>query len=558
MSVSREVLDSVLTLCHDISTPRSLTVKLMVENGEWDQLVQLRTDPMRYSCAESYFRDNQVTEILRKHEKLETSIDRKAVACQGFLRNEAACYSSNLRLSRYVNADRFHQLTDAERRINSFLGLVRKEIARILGKCPDLKDGRFGPGATYGDRGQWTTVPDKMSSKPTLTHSAKYFTLPWMGTAWAAACRHYDRGLVYVKGNRFTTVPKDATKDRGIAIEPSLNLFYQLAYGSAMKDRIKRAGIDLLCASDNHRELARVASLSGELCTLDLSDASDTVCKRLVELLLPADWFDVLNALRSSHTLFEGKWVLLEKFSSMGNGFTFELETLIFLAISIVCTREAGFDPILGVNVSVFGDDIIVPTAAYSNVKSMLSFLGFTLNAKKSFATGWFRESCGGDFFKGVSVRAHYQKENTDEPQQHIAMANGLRRSASFTDQSGFDRRYMLRTWFRSLDRLPSEIKSLRGPQVLGDICIHDDEPKWVRRSRSSIHYVRVFRPARFPRLGWEHWSPEVVLAAALYGVGDGLSKSASSAPSKERRDSGGVIPRGAVAGYKVGWVPFS
>lgn len=557
MSVSREVLDSVLTLCHDISTPRSLTVKLMVENGEWDQLVQLRTDPTRYSCADSYFRDNLVTEILRKHEKLETSIDRKAVACQGFLRNEAACYSSNLRLSRFVNADRFHQLTDAERRINSFLGLVRKEIANILGRCPDLLDGRFGPGATYGDRGQWTTVPDKMSSKPTLTCSAKYFILPWMDTAWAAACRRYNRDLDFVKGNRFTTVPKDATKDRGIAIEPSLNLFYQLAYGQAMKSRIKRAGIDLLCASDIHRRLACESSLHGDLCTLDLSDASDTVCKMLVKLLLPTDWFDVLNALRSSYTLFEGKWVLLEKFSSMGNGFTFELETLIFLAISIVCTREAGVEPILGVNVSVFGDDIIVPTVAYSNVKSMLSFLGFTLNAKKSFASGWFRESCGGDYFRGVSVRAHYQKENTDEPQQHIALANGLKRVASEDGSDRFHRRYMLRTWFRSLDRLPSAIKSLRGPSALGDICIHDDEAKWTIRHRHSIRFIRCYRPARFPRIGWEHWSPEVILASALYGVGDGLSK-ATRDPKREFRDSGGVIPRGSVAGYKVGWVPFS
>jgi len=133
---------------------------------------------------------------------------------------------------------------------------------------------------------------------------------------------------------------------------------------------------------------------------LDLKNASDSVARRLVELLLPKRWFEVLNDLRSPTTLIGNQVVLLEKFSSMGNGFTFELETLVFLAIVLALNPAHK----AGKNVFVYGDDIICPTRSSSDVIAALSFFGMTVNKEKSFTYGMFRESCGRDYFNGAQT----------------------------------------------------------------------------------------------------------------------------------------------------------
>jgi hypothetical protein len=56
--------------------------------------------------------------------------------------------------------------------------------------------------------------------------------------------------------------------------------------------------------------------------------------------------------------------------------------------------------------------------------------------------------------------------------------------------------------------------------------------------------------------IGWNHWRPDVVLASALYGVGDGMSEHVRS--SEYRSGRYGVTPRDAVTGYGVGWVSCS
>jgi hypothetical protein len=384
--------------------------------------------------------------------------------------------------------------------------------------------------------------------------------LQWTETAWAKACVTRDKDPEFVKGNRFTSVPKDCVKDRGIAVEPSINLFFQLAYGQVMKKRLLRAGLDLRNAQTIHKRVACEASIRGHFATIDLSNASDTVCKNLVKLLLPPRWFEALSALRSTHTLVEGRWVQLEKFSSMGNGYTFELETTLFAAICMAVMQSLHVNPVPGSNVYVFGDDIIVPTACAESVLTVLRFLGFTPNAKKTFVAGPFRESCGGDYFNGLDVRPFFLEEFPREPQQFIAMANGIRGVADSISRDSRRSRSLSRTWFRILDALPSNIRRLRGPQDLGDLVVHDSEERWQTRWRHSIRYIACYRPARFRRVGWQHFDPSVVLASALYGVDSGLPNSHRTVDRHldENHSSYGVTPRDAVLGYKVGWVPRS
>ena len=155
-------------------------------------------------------------------------------------------------------------------------------------------------------------------------------------------------------------------------------------------------------AQEHHQRLAREASVRGHLTTDDLRSASDCVTLALTKLLTPQAWFEAFYRLRSHvGTLPDGSQITYEKISSMGNGYTFELETLLFYAlVRAVCGKEG--------TVSVYGDDLIYPSQFVGPVRELLAFCGFETNVEKSFATGPFRESCGGHYFKGHDVTPFY------------------------------------------------------------------------------------------------------------------------------------------------------
>jgi hypothetical protein len=218
-----------------------------------------------------------------------------------------------------------------------------------------------------------------------------------------------------------------------IACEPSANAFCQQAIGQWFRKRLKSVGVDLNDQTINQEAAfrARVDDLS----TLDLSSASDTLSIALVDLLLPYEWVKLLCMVRSPFTLLDGKWYFLEKFSSMGNAFTFELESLIFWAISS-CVASY---------VVVYGDDIIVDQKSYDNVVSALSLFGFIPNQEKSFKAGPFYESCGKHFFDLEDVTPAYQKEHIPEKGYArlagmIRLHNKLYRWASRTNDFPFVR----------------------------------------------------------------------------------------------------------------------
>jgi len=547
-ALPREVESVVLTLCEDLATPISLGVFLRIKYGEFNQLAVMAVDPSSYLSSEDFYHDYVAVSILKKYPELPTTIDRKAVAVESFWASEKACCSANVRLKSLKDGS----LEPSDLACLELIARARKVTSFILGPCPDLVKGRFGPGATFGDRGRLTTVPDKMSSQPTLTSGALPFLFQWSGTAWASACANAGKIPTFVRGNRFTTVPKDSTKDRGICIEPSINVFYQLGYGRVIRERLRKIGIYLDRAQEVHKQVARDASIKKHLATIDLSNASDTVSTELVRLLLPSHWYRALDCLRSPTTVIDGKTVHLHKFSSMGNGFTFELETLLFLAISCaaltLCRGLAMEDFIKDFDVRVwdvyvFGDDIIVPSDTFSTVIAALRYLGFTPNDRKTFNHGSFRESCGGDFFNGKDVRPYFIKEVPNEPQRLIAIANGIRRLGRKDHYPSIGDPLYLRSWFRVLDAIPSDIRRLRGPEGLGDLVIHDDRERWSTRWRNSIRYIESYVPIEAKYVSWSHFRPDVVLATALYGTGDG-----------ER----GILPRDSVSGFKKRWVPFS
>lgn len=229
--------------------------------------------------------------------------------------------------------------------------------------------------------------------------------------------RSNGRGYDIVSGSRLSFVPKSRQISRTICTEPLLNMLFQKGIAGVLQRRlIEVFGIDLSQQPYKNARLARIGSETGHFGTIDLSSASDTIALSLVRELVPAESMSWLDLTRSPKTTLPGgQEIDLHMISSMGNGFTFPLQTLIFAALAVAAYRvldvkvQYPFRQTLG-NFAVFGDDIIVDSRVYNTVTDCLSTLGFSVNYSKSFNEGFFRESCGSDFYLGHNVRGVYIK----------------------------------------------------------------------------------------------------------------------------------------------------
>jgi hypothetical protein len=155
----------------------------------------------------------------------------------------------------------------------------------------------------------------------------------------------------------------------------------------------------------------------------------------MLRYVLPKWVYDLLVDLRSPYTrLPGGSRVELNMVSTMGNGFTFPLQTALFSCIVAAVYKQAGIPRkrVNGpeANYSVFGDDIIVVRKVYDRVVRVLELLGFVVNADKSFSEGPFRESCGSDYYNGHFIRPVYIRRLDGVQDTYVAF-NKLIRWAS-------------------------------------------------------------------------------------------------------------------------------
>lgn len=284
-----------------------------------------------------------------------------------------------------------------------------------------LHNGAVGPGAGIGSVGGdfYTKL---FSSKLSVTSEHlydKYKAYVWLFPEWGNAENirnaHHGRSTI-VKGNSLSFVPKNMDISRTICTEPVLNMFYQLGLGHILNVRLKgRYGIDLERQQFKNRELARLGSLYDQFVTIDLESASDSISCRMLREFMPGWFYAILDDLRSPVTNDAGVERELHMISTMGNGYTFSLQTMLFACVVEAAFKMAGVKPFYprGVEVGNFGvngDDIICPRAIVRYVVRLLDLLGFTINHSKSFFEGPFRESCGGDYFCGRNIRGVYVK----------------------------------------------------------------------------------------------------------------------------------------------------
>lgn len=393
-----------------------------------------------------------------------------------------------------------------------------------------LPHGRFGPGVTSSAKGLRLHASQKYQAKPDVT-PAFMRTGRWLIShlpSWADVLADVEYPtwvtplLDVTTGNRITFVPKDSTTDRSIAVEPTVNIYFQLAMGQVLRRILKRNGVDLDDQVPN-QELARLGSIDDTLSTIDLKSASNTLAYRLVMGLLPPDWFEALDRLRSQFGTLDGKTFPYQMFSSMGNGFTFELESMIFYALTLSVAQLNGYNPFW---VRAYGDDIICPSGIYDEVTKVLSFCGFTVNHEKSFKQGPFRESCGKDYLRGSLVRPVYLKEVPDNPLAWIRIANNIKRLASvWGEGKSLDLRLKPAYDF-AVSMIPRRFRRLSISDGYGDIALIRDFDEASPRPAPN---------------GWEGWVTHVIatLPVKYHFSGRSLITAGVSAPGQ----SGNELP---------------
>lgn len=329
---------------------------------------------------------------------------RRSKAVTKWLMTESTNTRTNERL--LSGADQFVWYGDVT--FSRVLLHARRFIESVIGDTPslDILNGGFSGGASTSRSRSEGHPALKFLDKADATRQAlQLFYDLNRGTLWDY---HFNASVEtsIVAGNVMFTVPKTSEIDRVACKEPDINLFLQKAIGNQIRWALRRRGINLNDQGING-ELARIGSIDGSLMTLDLSSASDSVTIELVRRLMPPNWFAFMETVRSPYTSIDGATHCNAMFSSMGNGFTFELESLIFLALTRAVTYSLG---IRG-KVSVYGDDIIAPSEAYEPLVSLLSFAGFTVNESKSFHEGPFRESCGRFWHAGIDAKPFFLRK---------------------------------------------------------------------------------------------------------------------------------------------------
>lgn len=420
----RAVFDGfTLATLEKIGTPRALSVWLLYSSNEHRQLVELDCNPRHYlsSARDTFRKDRAATKMFSKALGLRTGIDKVAVALDSARRAEILCRETNEMIRSYRRGD-----LCVSGAVDSALFRASQIIARVLGPVPtSFPDRDWSPGRTTSSWGNELSKLYKYRNSHDVTHRCRRLAHKLVSESpiWSASVLEADgpatvlgSAFPVVRGNVMITVPKNEKTDRVICYEPHANIRVQLAVGDYLKKRLLKVGVDLKDQSVN-RTRCRLARESG-FATIDLSMASDTLSLELVHLLLPPDWAVLLDDMRSHETLWpDGQWRRNEKFSSMGNGFTFELESLVFYALCSAVTTD----------VSVFGDDIIVPQNAFNSCVELLGWSGFKVNWEKSYATGEFFESCGYEYFSNVDVTPFFIRTLPKSLDDFVHAHNALR-----------------------------------------------------------------------------------------------------------------------------------
>lgn len=403
-------------LAVSVNTHRSLEFNAMLQACDYTGISSLDFNSLRTdtdACWEDLRFDYLFTEVLSKQSFWPVNgVAPSDMALTKFMNSEWHCSDVNNRLY-HLAALPFR--TDVE----SCIFYMKRKIAAFCDFNWEsrLEFGEWGPGSTKSIKGNYTYAnklgeyPFRISKEAWKLHANIVSSYPGYLSGVSGIessgdfCPLMD-SYIFDDVDRLTTVPKTSKTDRAITILPTALVSTTAAYGKVMRARLfSFFNVDLRDQSRNQR-LAE----NSDLCTIDLSAASDSISLMLIPTLFPTIMEERLMALRTPKFLnpWNKKVQVYHKYAGMGNGITFPLETLIFHTAALAVCEHLG---IKTTDVSTYGDDIIVPVAAYDLLIRLLRDLGFSANLKKSNTTGSrMRESCGAHYIDSKDVKPFYIK----------------------------------------------------------------------------------------------------------------------------------------------------
>lgn len=328
--------------------------------------------------------------IIRKDDPTEEDLRNKTFAL--FIRDQSSygqiqeCEITR-RLIPVVRDIVFEILGDFEWQLFSHHCRFGKKAARFLKQRESYLDTRLG--SLNGSMDQWEMFKCVLSEDVHLMRAYRQ-----------------RKNFAVVNSVKAAAAPKSFEISRMVFPDTVLGGFLSRGLGDYLRLKLEKGTkIDLSTQAEYHKVLAKLASIMGHLATLDMSKASDSFVWKHIEMFMPASWLPILRIVRTANYECE---IEGEKFSGefnsfmlMGSGHTFPLQTLLFYAITTAVMRLFGSRK----QACVYGDDIIVPTRFALPCIRSLQLLGFQINENKSFISGPFRESCGGDYHTGVDVR---------------------------------------------------------------------------------------------------------------------------------------------------------
>jgi hypothetical protein len=301
---------------------------------------------------------------------------------------------------------------------------ARKIAHRILGECPGqevIENVQFGKKSSIGCPFALAYLDVKLSDDEAFTgtspSTAVFLEQVLPGDSVLQRILKRFGNFKSIKKQLSMThlnlveVPKTWDKYRLITPLTLLGLFLSYGVGRVVTKRLKDAGLNIAKLQEVHRSLVKGYSRSRSHATADLSAASDSITSELLNRILPRPWYNLIKKtfvrnLNVSDSSFSSVSVL-----PMGNGATFPVETLVFYCIIKAIGELTGIKGTF----SVYGDDLIYPSALHSFVTAVFPQLHLKLNVDKTFVSYPFRESCGSDFYRGQDVRPYFLKGNAED-----------------------------------------------------------------------------------------------------------------------------------------------
>lgn len=415
-----------------------------------------------YCGHDKYARASQFAALITKYQYSAQEIpglDPITAAIDDFL-------SAERRNKRINSIFRAHRLRGTERHWS--VKSVRDVFCRVLGRTPPFEDVfdncDYSGGATTDLSGESTHMGRKLTAeslqgteyafdlfKHAVSRNHHYSSVLLQelddqpSTASCIPANSFqsrerlwqlaDEKFVEACCDQIKVVPKKAKRGRTIGKPTPVNNFVQKGIDKVMRDRLRKTlNLDLSDQSENGL-MAYEGSLNHETfdpyVTIDVRGASNSVCLEPIRTVVPPRWFNLLEQTRSTHYSIteegygdkpEFQNQRYEMFVSMGNGFCFPLETLLFAAICIAAYRHTGSP----CDFRVYGDDIIVRQSHALVVKEILNQFGFRINNDKTCWFGPFRESCGANWYGGRNVVPSYLKERVSTLSKLVSLHNGL------------------------------------------------------------------------------------------------------------------------------------